>query len=107
MATVTRQRPRAINAKPPNGKPKPSPQRKAAKLENSYTFKQNYPDGLNARGATTIVCYGPSGVGKSSIWSFLPEVGYLYDPKDEGIVDLTKFSQTPEPKWMHEAKDFE
>lgn len=112
MPSVTRQRPgppKAINAsKPkPSGKPKPSPKKSEPSLKNSYTFKQHYPDGLNARGATTIVNYGPSGVGKTSIWAHLPKVGYIYDPKDEGVVDLVKFSQCPLPVWMEEAKDFE
>lgn len=111
MPTVTRQKPpKAINAnnsKPLAKRPVSSPQRKAAQLSNDFTFKQQYPEGLNARGATTIVCYGPSGVGKSSIWSFLPKVGFIHDPKDEGIVDLTKFGQTPKPTWIEEAKDFE
>lgn len=109
MPTTTRQRPgpRPINASKPKPGAKPSPQRKDSRQSNSFKFTQHYPEGLNAFGATTIVCYGPPGVGKSSIWSFLPDCGFLYDPKDEGIVDLTKFRQTPMPKWMHEAKDFE
>lgn len=113
MPTVTRQRP--INAKgpkplsPKNRQPPGKTKRpnNGKPLANSFNFKQHYPEGLNARGATTIVCYGPSGVGKSSIWSFLHNVGFIHDPKDEGIVDLTSFGQTPSPKWVEEAKDFE
>lgn len=120
MATVTRQKPPAPKrgAVPPPRKPAGPVSAKGKVVAKSkpkasfvpakgYDFEQLYPDGLNARGSTTVVCYGPSGVGKTSIWSFLPDVGILYDPKDEGIADLVRFGQCPTPKWMHEAKDFE
>jgi len=44
--------------------------------------------------ATRIILYGPPGVGKTSLVASLPEVGFLYGDKEEGILDLMEFGQT-------------
>lgn len=101
MPTVTRQRPSNKNHKPkPAAGPRPSP------IKGQPTSKSE-GSGLNTYGATTICHYGVSGVGKTSMWSFLPKVGFLFDPRDEGIEDLVRFGQCPEPHWQAQASDWD
>jgi hypothetical protein len=55
----------------------------------------------------TIVHYGPPGVGKTSLWAYLPNVCYIYDYSEDGIVDLYMSGQVPKPKYMQSVKDWE
>jgi len=41
------------------------------------------------------------------MWAFLPKVGFLFDPRDEGITDLVQFGQVPEPYWSEQSRDWE
>jgi hypothetical protein len=104
MATTSKQiakrpgapAPKAPPAKAPNPKPGPvvSPQKKSAPNPFISPF--------------TIFMYGIPGVGKSSMWAHLPNVMYVHDPQEEGILELVKFGQVPEPvevqvvdNWQH------
>ena len=106
MPTVTRNKPPArkpINSKKPAVRASVPP-KKPAGASNGKLGRQS---GLEGTPPTTIFMYGPSGVGKTSIWAYLPDVGFLFDPKEEGIKDLVDFKEVPEPKHMEMAEDFE
>lgn len=116
MAQTTRQTPprRPIN---PNGSAsvpprETAPRRQAPPPKQIQTKKQNTAPQSDTRGLFgtppfTIVHYGPPKVGKTSLWSYLPKVGVVYDPKEEGIVDLYSARQCPQPHWEQEVDDFE
>jgi hypothetical protein len=76
-------------------------------LTNSGRVGDPKAEGFYGTDPFTIFCYGPSGVGKTSTFAFMPDVGYLYDPREEGIIDLYKFGQCPKPKWMAQSDSFE
>jgi hypothetical protein len=39
--------------------------------------------------------FGPSGVGKTSMIAHLPDIGFICDPLEEGILDLQQYHQVP------------
>lgn len=41
------------------------------------------------------------------MWAFLPEVGFVFDSKEEGIIDLYQTGQCPKPAWVMEVDEFE
>lgn len=50
--------------------------------------------------------YGPPKVGKTSMWMFGPDTGYLSDGT-ESVEQLVRFGQCPKPAWDHDCKSFE
>lgn len=99
MATVQRQTvkrgapPPARRASPPG--PTVRDHSPSGKTQNSFIS------------AFTIFMYGISGIGKSSMWAHLPNVGYLHDSQEEGILELVKFGQVPKPKWIQSVDNID
>lgn len=93
MATTTRQQP---------PKPKPRPSIPSPKKPAAPAGKSNHqpPSGSGFYGtpAISVFCYGPSGVGKTSMWSYMPDPMFIIDPQEEGIEDLVRFKQAAKPK---------
>lgn len=66
-----------------------------------------FSGGYHGTPAFTIFHYGPSGVGKTSMWAYAPKPGFIYDPQEEGIRDLYQSGQVPKPAWECEVPDFD
>lgn len=96
MATVTQQRP---GRKPVRRTAKPAPAKVAGKPAGQRGFLGRSPLG--------IVVYGPSGVGKTSFAAHFPNCGFVYDPQEEGILDLVEYGQAPAPVFDQEVSTFE
>jgi hypothetical protein len=47
------------------------------------------------RRAMALLLYGPSGVGKTALAAQFPEVGFIIDDQEEGILDLQEYGQAP------------
>lgn len=104
--------PRPLNRSPSPPKNANRPERQGgngrpAPRRPSDGGTQTQDVGLAGKPPFTIVDYGPPGCGKTSKWAYLPDVGFLYDSQEEGIVDLVRFKQVPKPKWMYEASDWQ
>lgn len=54
-----------------------------------------------------MILYGPSGVGKTDLASRFPDAGFLYDPREPGILDLVKYKQTDAPAFAEEVSTFQ
>ena len=54
-----------------------------------------------------LIVYGPSGVGKTSLAANFPDVGFIYDPKEQGIEELVAFGQCPDPVFKVEAPEWD
>ena len=95
MATTTRQQPPRRGTIP---SPKKGPPPKVVKKPPSRNSKPEQGEtGFYGRPAVTIFSYGPSGVGKTSLWANMPRPMFVVDPQEEGIEDLVEFGQAPEP----------
>jgi hypothetical protein len=57
--------------------------------------------------AISVILYGPSGVGKTSVLANLPNVGFMIDPQEQGIRTLVNYNQCPTPTFVEEVPDFE
>lgn len=103
MAQVTRQKtkpaPRPVASK---GPPKPV----AKKPTSSPKKTDGSPAGYLGMPPFAFVCYGPSGVGKTSFAAHFPKPGFIIDPQEQGIRDLVAFKQCPEPVWTEETDNF-
>lgn len=80
-------------APPPSNVRRPSPTKQAAakgELPNFIIFE-----------------YGPPGVGKTSKWAHLPDVGFIHDSQEPGIRRLLKFGRCPEPVMIETADTFD
>lgn len=100
MATTTRQLPRPGLRKP--NKPQAGPKARTQAPQNSDVSKGGWFGTMPA----TIIQYGPPGCGKTSMWAHAPDVGFLIDSKEKGILHLVDAGQCPEPVWIHQAEDF-
>src|SRR5688500_14572440 len=63
------------------------------------------PDGFFGRPPVVMLCYGPSGVGKSSLFAHWPDPGYIIDPDEDGIQDLVEWGQVPEPRFIETVEN--
>lgn len=107
MATVTRLQPKKAGPKPAksaSGPKRPSASPKKSQPPASGRLDDN---GWFGTPPFSIVHYGPPGVGKTSMWAFMEDVGFLFDNKEDGITDLYKVGQVPKPKWEQEVEDFD
>lgn len=90
MATTTRQVAPRRGTLPPKKKPAPA-------VKKRPVISSNGEAGFYGKPAVTIFSYGPSGVGKTSLWAHMPRPMFIVDPQEEGIEDLVEFGQAPEP----------
>jgi AAA domain-containing protein len=90
MASTTRVQPK--RSSPARVLPPKKPAAKAVKSNGQPSDK-----GFYGKPAVTIFSYGPSGVGKTSLWAHMPGPMFIVDPQEEGIEDLVEFKQAPEP----------
>lgn len=101
MAVTTRVTPKRKGPTPAlapsrrNGKPKIKPKRPVG----SGSMKGE-PDGFFGKPPVVLLVYGPSGVGKSSLFAHWPDPGYVIDPDEDGIQDLVEWGQVPEPRFI-------
>lgn len=47
-----------------------------------------------------ICLYGPSGIGKSSMFAYWPKPGFVVDHHEDGIEDLVQWKQAPKPVFV-------
>lgn len=107
MPTATRQNP---TPRPRPQPPKQPPNSNGNKIQSRASSPKEEPaakGGLSGTSPFTIVHYGPPGVGKTSMWAYLPKVGYIYDSKEEGIMDLVEAHQVPKPYWTEEVDSWQ
>lgn len=97
MATTTRIQPKRP-APPASRKGIVPPKKPAAPaVRAKANGKASTPGGFYGKPAVTIFSYGPSGVGKTSLWANMPKPMFIVDPQEEGIEDLVEFGLAPEP----------
>jgi len=55
----------------------------------------------------SLILYGPSGVGKTSLASHFPGVGFIYDDQELGVERLADYEKIKRPKLMQSVSSFE
>lgn len=85
MAKVTRPRPAKKSAKK-------SAKRPAARKKSTPKKSARRSGGGRAKG---LVFFGPPGCGKTSLAAYFPEVGFIMDSQEEGILDLMEYGLVP------------
>lgn len=53
-----------------------------------------------------VVVYGPSGVGKTDMIAHWGRVAFITDAQEEGILDLSRYEDTPAPAFQHTVDTF-
>lgn len=64
-------------------------------------------DGFRGRSALAMILYGPPGVGKTSFAAQFPNVGFIHDRQEEGVVILEEYGQIPKPKFVECVESFD
>ena len=101
VATVTRQHPRPKKRQVPA---RPQPKR-LSRPTGTNTKMKGEPDGFFGKPPVVLMVYGPSGVGKSSLFAHWPDPAYIIDPDEDGIQDLVEWNQVPEPRFIETVED--
>ena len=109
MATVTRQAPRPIRPanKPQPARPVATSPRKPAGAAAKKPASDPGDSGLFGTPPFTLIHYSPPGAGKTSMWAHMPNVGFIHDSKERGIIFLAKAKQCPAPSWREEVSSFD
>jgi hypothetical protein len=103
MATTTQQRPIRKGAPPPANRK--APPNGAPKPDEGLIIDQD--NGLFGLPPFTIVMHGIPGIGKTSMWAHLPDVGFIHDPQEQGIHNLVTFKRVPKPRMIEEAGNWQ
>jgi len=95
MAKVKRQRVKKRPAKKAT--------KKKRKAKASPPFETG---GYCGKSPISMVIYGPSGVGKTSLAANFPGVGFMIDPHEDGISELVEYGQAPSPIFTQKVENW-
>lgn len=108
MASTSRQKPPTARKPIPSGKAKSSPspttkpKSKAGGLPSKKPQASEQADGLFGILPVGMVIHGVQGVGKTELAAHFPDVGFVINRKERGIIDLQRAGSCPKPVFVKE-----
>lgn len=93
------------HVKPLTRKPTPTPRPQEARPKP--TPRSTPTAGYRGKSPLAIIVYGPPGVGKTEFAANFPGAGFVYDPQEDGVMDLMEFGKCPTLRFTREVSRFE